>query len=63
MLGSGCGGNIPTLIETSVLCQHWTVQKVRPGDKLTPKSAKEALERNEARPEYGCKKLENEAAS
>lgn len=61
-LGSGCAGNIPTLIEKSSLCRHWTVQKVRKGDALSPKSAAEALARNESRVTYGCKKLENEAA-
>ena len=63
MLGTGCAGTTPRLIETSLLCQHWTVQQVRKGDKLSDESAEEALERNEARVIWGCKRLENEASS
>ena len=52
---------MPNLIGASELCQDWRVYKPRKGDKLSDESAYELLGNNEARVEWGCKKLSNEA--
>lgn len=49
------------LIETSVLCRAWLPQIPRKGDRLSPKSAQDALISNGNREDYGCHPTKPEA--
>lgn len=51
------------MTEAQSLCRDWTVYRPAKGDKLTKESAKQLLGSNKARVIWGCKRLENEAAS
>jgi hypothetical protein len=50
------------VIATDELCKSWRHQTVSKGDKLTEKTAAVIEGNNEARPAWGCKPGENEAA-